>query len=197
MGAALRLQASFSCQRYVTRTIKLKRGRSRTAPGSGRHRQCRRGGDGWKPGTGLRPRLRERLGAEFQGRGGNARGRRADAVAAWHCIHRKASGASRWPLFKVPHNSTSSTRASGDRGGDGVTRMRLPRPMLRHREGFGLTRMQARFGQDARPQLLTASGATIRQGQFSPRLKDRKRRPFRSRRLRHAGRLPLEKRSRR
>jgi NADPH-dependent glutamate synthase beta subunit-like oxidoreductase/NAD(P)H-flavin reductase len=44
------------------------------------------------------------------------------------------------PLFKVPHKLDFEHLVPIDTEvADGVTRMRLPRPMLRHREGFALT----------------------------------------------------------
>jgi len=69
---------------------------------------------------------------------------RIDALtryAAWALHHPEGKARHRdGPLFKVPHKLDFEHLVPIETEVvDGVTRMRLPRPMLRHRDGFGLT----------------------------------------------------------
>src|SRR5262249_4139452 len=85
--------------------------------------------------------VREELGAEFKVETPTPRTDALTRYAAW-ALHapegkrRHRDG----PLFKVPHKLDFQHLVPIETEVvDGVTRMRLPRPLLRHREGFALT----------------------------------------------------------
>ncbi|MBV8413267.1 MAG: FAD-dependent oxidoreductase [Alphaproteobacteria bacterium] len=85
--------------------------------------------------------VREELGAEFKVETPTPRIEALTRYAAW-ALH-SAEGKRRHhdgPLFKVPHKLDFQHLVPIETEVvDGVTRMRLPRPLLRHREGFSLT----------------------------------------------------------
>jgi NADPH-dependent glutamate synthase beta subunit-like oxidoreductase/NAD(P)H-flavin reductase len=85
--------------------------------------------------------VREELGAEFKVESPTPRIEALTRYAAW-ALHapegkrRHRDG----PLFKVPHKLDFQHLVPIETEVvDGVTRMKLPRPLLRHREGFALT----------------------------------------------------------
>ena len=86
-------------------------------------------------------KVRELIGAEFKVEAPTAEVEALTRYAAWALHHpegrrRHQDG----PLFKVPHKLDFEHLVPIETEiVDGVTRMKLPRPMLRHREGFALT----------------------------------------------------------
>jgi len=85
--------------------------------------------------------VREAVGAEFKVEAPTPEVEALTRYAAWALHH--PEGRSRHqdgPLFKVPHKLDFEHLVPIETElVDGVTRMKLPRPMLRHREGFALT----------------------------------------------------------
>jgi NADPH-dependent glutamate synthase beta subunit-like oxidoreductase/NAD(P)H-flavin reductase len=85
--------------------------------------------------------VREELGAEFKVAKPSPRVAALVNYAAWALHHPQGKKRHRdGPLFKVPHKLDFEHLVPVETEMvDGVARLRLPRPMLRHREGFALT----------------------------------------------------------
>ena len=85
--------------------------------------------------------VRERLGPEFKVDRPTPEVEALARYAAWALHHPDGKKRHRdGPLFKVPHRlDFEHLVAIETEVVDGVTRMKLPRPLLRHREGFALT----------------------------------------------------------
>jgi len=85
--------------------------------------------------------VRERLGPEFKVTAGDADIEPFVRYAAWALHHPEGKRRHRdGPLFKLPHKLDMERLVPIETETvDGVVRLRLPRPMLRHREGFDLT----------------------------------------------------------
>jgi NADPH-dependent glutamate synthase beta subunit-like oxidoreductase/NAD(P)H-flavin reductase len=106
-----------------------------------------------RPATGLEQRgleewelafalaVRERLGAEFKVETPTPEIAALTRYAAWALHHPEGKKRHRdGPLFKVPHKLDFEHLVPIETEVvDGVTRLKLPRPLLRHREGFALT----------------------------------------------------------
>jgi NADPH-dependent glutamate synthase beta subunit-like oxidoreductase/NAD(P)H-flavin reductase len=143
-----RLAPIFDCkrlfvQRYVTRTIKAD---VAAALDGDKVRaeialpvRLEDGLEAWELAFALT--VRERAGAEFKIATPTQEIEALTRYAAW-ALH-SPEGKKRHrdgPLFKVPHKLDFEHLVPIETEVvDGVTRMRLPRPMLRHREGFALT----------------------------------------------------------
>ncbi len=147
-GRHSKLAPVFDCkrlfvQRYVTRTIKADAaaaldGAKVTAEVALPVR-LEDGLEAWELAFALA--VRERAGAEFKIATPTPEIEALTRYAAW-ALH-SPEGKKRHrdgPLFKVPHKLDFEHLVPIETEVvDGVTRMRLPRPMLRHREGFALT----------------------------------------------------------
>ncbi len=85
--------------------------------------------------------VRERLGAEFKVETPTPEIEALTRYAAWALHHPEGKARHRdGPLFKAPHKLDFEHLVPIETEVvDGVTRMKLPRPLLRHREGFSLT----------------------------------------------------------
>jgi NADPH-dependent glutamate synthase beta subunit-like oxidoreductase/NAD(P)H-flavin reductase len=85
--------------------------------------------------------VREAVGAEFKVEAPTPEVEALTRYAAWALHHPEGRSRHRdGPLFKVPHKLDFEHLVPIETElVDGVTRMKLPRPMLRHREGFALT----------------------------------------------------------
>ncbi|MFO1161442.1 MAG: FAD-dependent oxidoreductase [Reyranellaceae bacterium] len=85
--------------------------------------------------------VRTETGAEFKVEQPTPRIEALTRYAAWALHHPEGKKRHRdGPLFKVPHKLDFEHLVPIETEiVDGVTRMKLPRPMLRHRDGFGLT----------------------------------------------------------
>ena len=142
-GARLRLQASVRAALCDARHQGGRRGgvgrRRRSRPRS----PCRYGSKtGWRSGNSpSRQPCASVAGAEFKITTPTPEIEALTRYAAW-ALH-SPEGKKRHrdgPLFKVPHKLDFEHLVPIETEVvDGVTRMRLPRPMLRHREGFALT----------------------------------------------------------
>jgi NADPH-dependent glutamate synthase beta subunit-like oxidoreductase/NAD(P)H-flavin reductase len=130
-------------QRYVTRAIKPEAAvaldRGKVTAEIAVPARLEDGLEAWELAFALA--VRERLGADFKVETPTPEIEALTRYAAW-ALHtpegkrRHRDG----PLFKVPHKLDFQHLVPIETEVvDGVTRMRLPRPMLRHREGFGLT----------------------------------------------------------
>ena len=107
--------------------------------------------------------VRELIGADFKVETPTPAIEALTRYAAWALHHPEGKKRHRdGPLFKVPHKLDFEHLVPIETEVvDGVTRLKLPRPMLRHREGFALT--DAGFDLvRALDQPTTASGATTR-----------------------------------
>jgi hypothetical protein len=130
-------------QRYVTRAIKADA--AAALDGDSVTAEVKLGsnfGDGlenWELAFALR--VRELVGAEFKVETPTPEIEALACYAAW-ALH-SPEGKKRHrdgPLFKVPHKVDPEHLVPIETEVvDGVTRMKLPRPLLRHREGFALT----------------------------------------------------------
>lgn len=85
--------------------------------------------------------VRAETGAEFKVEAPTPRIEALTRYAGWALHHPEGKSRHRdGPLFKVPHKLDFEHLVPIETEiVDGVTRMKLPRPMLRHRDGFGLT----------------------------------------------------------
>ncbi|MDO8974988.1 FAD-dependent oxidoreductase [Reyranella sp.] len=85
--------------------------------------------------------VRAQIGAEFKVETPTPEVEALTRYAAWALHHPEGKRRHRdGPLFKVPHKLDFEHLVPIETEiVDGVTRMKLPRPMLRHREGFALT----------------------------------------------------------
>ncbi len=85
--------------------------------------------------------VRERIGADFKVETPTPAIAALTRYAAWALHHPEGKKRHRdGPLFKVPHKLDFEHLVPIETEVvDGVTRLKLPRPMLRHREGFALT----------------------------------------------------------
>jgi NADPH-dependent glutamate synthase beta subunit-like oxidoreductase/NAD(P)H-flavin reductase len=85
--------------------------------------------------------VRERVGADFKVETPTPAIEALTRYAAWALRHPEGKRRHRdGPLFKVPHKLDFEHLVPIETEVvDGVTRLKLPRPMLRHREGFALT----------------------------------------------------------
>jgi NADPH-dependent glutamate synthase beta subunit-like oxidoreductase/NAD(P)H-flavin reductase len=85
--------------------------------------------------------VRERVGADFKVETPTPAIEALTRYAAWALHHPEGKKRHRnGPLFKVPHKLDFEHLVPIETEVvDGVTRLKLPRPMLRHREGFALT----------------------------------------------------------
>jgi NADPH-dependent glutamate synthase beta subunit-like oxidoreductase/NAD(P)H-flavin reductase len=130
-------------QRYVTRAIKASaasalEGAKVTAEVP--VRACLKDGlEAWELAFALA--VREQLGAEFKVEAPTPEIEALTRYAAWALYSPEGRRRHRdGPLFKVPHKLDFEHLVPVETEVvDGVTRLRLPRPMLRHREGFALT----------------------------------------------------------
>jgi NADPH-dependent glutamate synthase beta subunit-like oxidoreductase/NAD(P)H-flavin reductase len=95
--------------------------------------------EGWELAFALK--AKELLGAEFKVEASTPEIEALARYAAWALHHPEGKKRHRdGPLFKVPHKLDFERLVPIETEVvDGVTRMKLPRPMLRHREGFALT----------------------------------------------------------
>src|SRR5215813_10946170 len=85
--------------------------------------------------------VRDRLGPEFKVDKPTPEVEALARYAAWALHHPEGKKRHRdGPLFKVPHRLDFEHLVPIETEvADGVTQLKLPRPLLRHREGFGLT----------------------------------------------------------
>ena len=142
-GAALRLQAPVRAALRRARDQARCGDGARRRQGHGRHRCCRRGSrTDSKPGS-LPSRWPSAsiLGADFKVETPTPAIEALTRYAAWALHHPEGKKRHRdGPLFKVPHKLDFEHLVPIETEVvDGVTRLKLPRPMLRHREGFALT----------------------------------------------------------
>jgi NADPH-dependent glutamate synthase beta subunit-like oxidoreductase/NAD(P)H-flavin reductase len=147
-GRHSRLAPLYDCkrlfvQRYVTRAIKADAVASldevSVTAGISVGADLADGLENWELAFALR--VRELVGAEFKVETPTPEIEALARYAAW-ALH-NPEGRKRHrdgPLFKVPHKIDPAHLVPIETEVvDGVTRMKLPRSMLRHREGFGLT----------------------------------------------------------
>ncbi len=147
-GRHSKLAPVFDCkrlfvQRYVTRTIKADAAAAldgdKVTAEVALPVRLEDGLEAWELAFALA--VRERAGAEFKIATPTPEIEALTRYAAW-ALH-SPEGKKRHrdgPLFKVPHKLDFEHLVPIETEVvDGVTRMRLPRPMLRHREGFALT----------------------------------------------------------
>jgi NADPH-dependent glutamate synthase beta subunit-like oxidoreductase/NAD(P)H-flavin reductase len=147
-GRHNKLAPVFDCkrlfvQRYVTRAIKADAAAAldgaKVTAEVGLPARLEDGLEAWELAFALA--VRERAGAEFKIATPTPEIEALTRYAAW-ALH-SPEGKKRHrdgPLFKVPHKLDFEHLVPIETEVvDGVTRMRLPRPMLRHREGFALT----------------------------------------------------------
>jgi NADPH-dependent glutamate synthase beta subunit-like oxidoreductase/NAD(P)H-flavin reductase len=126
-------------QRYVTRAIKPDAAAAIDNPLVELPVRVEDGLEAWELAFALR--VRELIGAEFKVETPTPELEALTRYAAW-ALH-TPEGRKRHrdgPLFKVPHRLDFEHLVPIETEVvDGVTRMKLPRPLLRHRDGFGLT----------------------------------------------------------
>ncbi|MDP1962399.1 MAG: pyridine nucleotide-disulfide oxidoreductase, partial [Reyranella sp.] len=147
-GRHTRLAPLYDCkrlfvQRYVTRAIKADAamaldGGSVTAE-VGLAVNLADGLEDWELAFALK--VRDLVGAEFKVETPTPEIEALARYAAWALHNPEGKKRHRdGPLFKVPHKVDSEHLVPIETEVvDGVTRMKLPRPLLRHREGFALT----------------------------------------------------------
>jgi len=130
-------------QRYVTRSIKPDAAASldgaAVTAALGLPASLEDGLEAWE--LAFAVAVRDLLGAEFKVAAPTPEVEAYARYAAW-AVHAPEGRARHQdgPLFKVPHKLDFEHLVPIETEVvDGVTRMRLPRPMLRHREGFALT----------------------------------------------------------
>jgi NADPH-dependent glutamate synthase beta subunit-like oxidoreductase/NAD(P)H-flavin reductase len=143
-AAHVKLAPLYDCkrlfvQRYVTRAIKPDAAAALDEPAV--ELPVRREDDleAWEIAFALR--VRELVGAEFKVDKPTPEVDALTRYAAWALHHPEGKRRHRdGPLFKVPHRLDFEHLVPIETEVvDGVTRMKLPRPMLRHRDGFALT----------------------------------------------------------
>jgi len=126
-------------QRYVTRTIKSDAAAALDKPRVDLAVSIDDDLEAWELAFALR--VRDLIGAEFKVAAPTPELELLTRYAAW-ALH-SPEGRKRHrngPLFKVPHRLDFEHLVPIETEVvDGVTRMKLPRPLLRHRDGFGLT----------------------------------------------------------
>jgi NADPH-dependent glutamate synthase beta subunit-like oxidoreductase/NAD(P)H-flavin reductase len=126
-------------QRYVTRAIKAADAAAIDKPCVALPVKIEDDLEGWELAFALK--VRELIGAEFKVETPTQELEALTRYAAW-ALH-NPEGRKRHrngPLFKVPHRLDFEHLVPIETEVvDGVTRMKLPRPLLRHRDGFGLT----------------------------------------------------------
>jgi NADPH-dependent glutamate synthase beta subunit-like oxidoreductase/NAD(P)H-flavin reductase len=126
-------------QRYVTRAIKAADAATLDKPCVELPVKIEDDLEGWELAFALK--VRELIGAEFKVETPTPELETLTRYAAW-ALH-SPEGRKRHrngPLFKVPHRLDFEHLVPIETEVvDGVTRMKLPRPLLRHRDGFGLT----------------------------------------------------------
>jgi NADPH-dependent glutamate synthase beta subunit-like oxidoreductase/NAD(P)H-flavin reductase len=126
-------------QRYVTRAIKSDAAAALDRPSVELPVKIEDDLEAWELAFALK--VRELIGAEFKVETPTPELETLTRYAAW-ALH-SADGKKRHrngPLFKVPHRLDFEHLVPIETEVvDGVTRMKLPRPLLRHRDGFGLT----------------------------------------------------------
>ncbi|MBV8394520.1 MAG: FAD-dependent oxidoreductase [Alphaproteobacteria bacterium] len=126
-------------QRYVTRTIKADAAAALQPPDIVLPVKIEDGLEAWE--LAFANKVRELVGAEFKVEAPTPEIEALTRYAAW-ALHAPA-GKRRHregPLFKVPHKLDFEHLVPIETEVvDGVTRMKLPRALLRHREGFALT----------------------------------------------------------
>jgi len=126
-------------QRYVTRAIKPDAAAALDRPTVDLPVRIEDDLEAWELAFALK--VRELIGAEFKVETPTPELEALTRYAAW-ALHSPAGKKQHrdGPLFKVPHKLDFEHLVPIETEVvDGVTRMKLPRPMLRHRDGFGLT----------------------------------------------------------
>jgi NADPH-dependent glutamate synthase beta subunit-like oxidoreductase/NAD(P)H-flavin reductase len=126
-------------QRYVTRAIKPDAAAALDKPKVDLPVRIEDDLEAWELAFALK--VRELIGAEFKVETPTPELEALTRYAAW-ALHSPAGKKQHrdGPLFKVPHKLDFEHLVPIETEVvDGVTRMKLPRPMLRHRDGFGLT----------------------------------------------------------
>ncbi|MBX9946863.1 MAG: FAD-dependent oxidoreductase [Reyranella sp.] len=147
-GRHSRLAPLYDCkrlfvQRYVARTIKADAAMAldgaRVSADIGLAADLAQGLENWELAFALA--VRDRLGVEFKVETPTPEIEALARYAAWALHHPEGRKRHRdGPLFKVPHKIDPEHLVPVETEiVDGVTRMKLPRPLLRHREGFALT----------------------------------------------------------
>ena len=126
-------------QRYVTRAIKPDAALAIEPPTIELPVRLADDLEAWELAFALK--VRERVGAEFKVESPTPEIEALTRYAAWALHHPDGKRRHRdGPLFKVPHKLDFEHLVPIETEVvDGVTRMKLPRPLLRHREGFALT----------------------------------------------------------
>ncbi|HEY2873010.1 MAG TPA: pyridine nucleotide-disulfide oxidoreductase, partial [Reyranella sp.] len=126
-------------QRYVTRAIKAVDASALDKPCVDLPVKIEDDLEGWELAFALR--VRELIGAEFKVETPTPEIAILTRYAAWALHSPEGKKQHRdGPLFKVPHRLDFEHLVPIETEMvDGVTRMMLPRPLLRHRDGFGLT----------------------------------------------------------
>lgn len=126
-------------QRYVARAIKPDVAAALDRPDVTLPVRIEDGLEAWELAFALA--VRELIGAEFKVEKPTPDLEVLTRYAAWALHHPEGRKRHRdGPLFKVPHRLDFEHLVPVETEVvDGVTRLKLPRPMLRHREGFGLT----------------------------------------------------------
>ncbi|HTE82158.1 MAG TPA: FAD-dependent oxidoreductase, partial [Reyranella sp.] len=125
-------------QRYVTRAIKPDAALAIESPVVDLPVRLEDGLEQWELAFALK--VRELVGAEFKIGTPTPEIEALTRYAAWALHHPEGKRRHRdGPLFKVPHKLDFEHLVPIETEVvDGVTRMKLPRPLLRHREGFAL-----------------------------------------------------------
>ncbi len=147
-GRHSRLAPLYDCkrlfvQRYVARTIKADAAAALdgddVGAALGLPARLADGLEEWELAFALA--VRERLGAEFKVEAATPEIEALTRYAAWALHHPEGKKRHRdGPLFKVPHRLDFEHLVPIETEVvDGVTRLKLQRPLLRHREGFALT----------------------------------------------------------
>ncbi|MSP76770.1 MAG: pyridine nucleotide-disulfide oxidoreductase [Rhodospirillaceae bacterium] len=147
-GRHSRLAPLYDCkrlfvQRYVTRAIKADAAMALDSAGVTAEAKIAAsladGLENWELTFALR--VRELVGAEFKVETPTPEIEALTRYAAWALHNPEGKKRHRdGPLFKVPHKVDPDHLVPIETEiVDGVTRMKLPRPLLRHREGFALT----------------------------------------------------------
>ncbi|CAN5695762.1 FAD-dependent oxidoreductase [soil metagenome] len=126
-------------QRYVTRAIKPDAALAIDSPAVDLPVRVEDDLEAWELAFALK--VRELVGAEFKVGAPTPEIEALTRYAAWALHHPEGKRRHRdGPLFKVPHKLDFEHLVPIETEVvDGVTRMKLPRPMLRRREGFALT----------------------------------------------------------
>lgn len=143
-AAHVKLAPLYDCkrlfvQRYVTRAIKPDAAAALDEPTVELGLRREDDVEAWELAFALK--VRALVGAEFKVDKPTPEVEALTRYAAWALHHPEGKRRHRdGPLFKVPHKLDFEHLVPIETEVvDGVTRMKLPRPMLRHREGFALT----------------------------------------------------------